>query len=121
MYCIKRIRKNKIKTCGKPSGGARFEGMMCRGGLHFGRGITLHSEVWWWWGCKFECARRGKGPAPKKPETECGGSVSGVTCQMVVENDGGRWWGTVDEVVVVVGGCAFESAQGGLGPKKPEN
>ena len=34
MYFIKRISEKK-NTCAKPSGEARFEGMIYRGGLHF--------------------------------------------------------------------------------------
>ena len=38
----------------------------------------------------------------KNPKTEHSGSVLGLPCQMAVENDGGRWRGDVDKVVVVV-------------------
>ena len=38
----------------------------------------------------------------QKPKTERSGSVWGLPCQMAVENNGGRWQGDVDKVVVVL-------------------
>jgi hypothetical protein len=57
---------------------------------------------WWWWGHAFANARRGKGLGAIGHETECDGSVAGAPCETAVEGDRGRWWGGVNEVVMVV-------------------
>ena len=39
---------------------------------------------------------------PKNPKPERGGSVSGVSWQTAWQGDGGKCWGGVDDVVLMV-------------------
>jgi hypothetical protein len=57
---------------------------------------------WWWWGSAFTNARQEGGLGAKSHGSECDGSICGAPCQTAVEDDGGRWRGDVDKVVVVV-------------------
>jgi len=42
------------------------------------------------------------GLRPKNPKTERGGSVLGVPWQTAMQGNGGRFWGGVDNVVLMV-------------------
>jgi hypothetical protein len=72
---------------------------------------------WWWWGCALTNARRKRELGAKPHETERGGSILGELCETVAKGDDGRWWGEVDEVVVVgglrVGKCEVEKGARG--------
>ena len=57
---------------------------------------------WWWWGSAFTNARQERGLGAESNESERDGSIRGAPCQTAVEDDGGRWRGDVDKVVVVV-------------------
>jgi hypothetical protein len=59
--------------------------------------------------CKCEV---GKWAWAKNHKTKRDSSVSGVPCEMAVEGDGGRWWGGVDEVIVVVELCVHKCKAG---------
>ena len=54
-------------------------------------------------GSAFANARQERGLGAKSNESECGGSIWGVPCQMAVEGDGGMWCFCAVEAVVVVG------------------
>jgi hypothetical protein len=74
---------------------------------------------WWWrWGSVFANTRQERGLRAKTHKTERDGSVLGVLCETVVEDNGGRRWDEVDEVVVVVGLCVCKREAGeGIGAK----
>jgi len=58
----------------------------------------------------------------KNHETERDSSVSGAPCETAVKGDGKRWWGGVDEVVVVVELCVRKREAGKrAGGQKPQN
>jgi hypothetical protein len=44
-----------------------------------------------------------EGAGVKNHKTERDGSISGAPCETTVDGDGGRWWGGINEVVMVVG------------------
>jgi hypothetical protein len=63
--------------------------------------------------------RAGEGPGAKSHKTERDGSVSGAPCETVVEDDRGKWWGGVNEVVGLrVDKCEVGE---GAGAQKPRN
>ena len=84
-----------------------FSGTQCETGLEGDGGR--------WWcsadklvvvgGIAFANTRQ-KGLGVKNHENERGSSFSGTPCEMGAQDDGGRWWGGADKlVVVVVGWC----------------
>jgi hypothetical protein len=65
---------------------------------------------------------QGRGLGPKNLKTERGGSVSGMPWQTAVQGDGGRCWGSVDNMVVMVGLGVHKCEPGegwGLKTQKP--
>ena len=52
------------------------------------------------------------GLGAKNHKTKHNGSVSGVPCETAVEGNGGRRWGCVNEMVVVVGLCVHKRKAG---------
>ena len=67
---------------------------------------------WWWWAASFANAKRGRGVRGKNLKLERAGSVSGASLETEVGIDGGRWWGGVDEVIVVVELCVHKCKVG---------
>jgi hypothetical protein len=86
-----------------------------------------------WWGGRIKvvvvvghldrkCEAEERGLGAKYHETERDGSISGAPCEKAVEGDEGRWWHSVDEVVVVVGLRVRKREAGeGAGGQKPRN
>ena len=62
----------------------------------------------------FANTRQERGLGAKNHEIEHNGSISGAPCKKEVEGNEGRWWGGMNEVVMVVGPrvCKCEVAEG---------
>jgi hypothetical protein len=66
--------------------------------------------------------RGGRATRAENHENKYGSLFSGMLCETGVEGDEGRWWCSVDKLMVVVGHCICKrEARGGLGVKNHKN
>ena len=88
-----------------------------------GGGAVARWRWWWCWAPAFAKARQEGGLGAKSHGSERDGSICGAPCQTAVEDDGGRWRGDVDKVVVVVRMRvrAPVREEGARAKKKPKN
>jgi hypothetical protein len=124
---LTRARKKKLRVCKHKAGeglGAKPDETECNGSvLGTPCEAAVEGDGVRWWDEVDEvvvvvglCIRKheaGGRAGAKSDKTEHNGLVSGVSCKMVVEVDGGRWWDKVDKVVVVMGLCVRKHEAGG--------
>jgi hypothetical protein len=76
-----------------------------RGWRVMGGGGGAVQISWWWWGGIAFANMRQKGLGVENHKNERGSLFSGTPYEMGAQDDGGRWWGGADKLVVVVGWC----------------
>jgi hypothetical protein len=82
-----------------------------------GEGGVARIRWWLWWGVTLANARREKGLRAKLAKSSRWGLISRAPLEIGVEIGGGRWFGHVNEVVVMVRRCIrkHEAGEGGEG------